>query len=291
MKISEAFDMYINYEVLASGGSINTCEEYKYAAKTAIGYFGNISIERVDLLRAQKYYLDLCKIKKQSTARGYVMCLRAVIGYCRRKGLKTIDPQDLKVPKRVKQEISWLSEEQVNEFAAIASRPMRGYPTINRLRNVLIIKMLYATGLRISELCRLNIDDIHNREFTVFTSKSKEPRVCYITEEVEDLIREYLSMREDTNSALFVSAQTGGERISPKTVQLMFRRVCAQSKFHNIHPHTMRHSFCTKLLSEGVDIRDTAELMGHQSWNTTKIYTHITNPRLKKIYEKAMRGA
>lgn len=287
MRLSKAFEMYTNCEILAVGGSPNTCEAYYYAMQAFIGKWGNIAIENVTLRMTRDFSVSYQKNHSISTVRNYLTCLRAVIGLCERTGLDVINPESIKPPKRLKTVPLCIGEDEVERLLQAAEQPMRGYPKINRYRNVLIIKMLYATGLRIGELCRLNVEDIHNREFTVI-GKSKEPRTCYITEEIEEMIEKYLGMRDDNNRALFVSAQTGGERISPKTVQLMFRRVRKEAHVAAVHPHTLRHSFCTRLLEEGVDIRDTAELMGHQSWNTTKIYTHIHNERLKNIYDRAI---
>ncbi len=289
MKISEAFDFYANCEILAVGGSLNTCDAYKYAAKAFIRAWGDIKIEEITVRMTREFSCSFQKDHSTSTVRNYTTCLRAVLALCETNGFEVVNPKLIRPPKPTKTTPAYVSEHEINRLITAANTPRRGYPAINRLRNVLIIKMLYATGLRVGELVRLNIGDIHNREFTVI-GKSKEPRTCYITAEIEELIKEYIDKRSDSNRALFVSSQTGGQRISKKTVQLMFRKVRKKAGIRDVHPHTMRHSFCTKLLEEGVDIRDAAELMGHQSWNTTKIYTHIRNARLKNIYDKAMKG-
>lgn len=283
MLISEAFDNY-NLRIMSSGGSTNTSSAYRYACKSIITYFGNIDITEIKLEGIQKYYLSLVRDHSQGTARNYTMCLKAVIGICYRQGLKTVNPDNIIVAKREKCSIPYLGEHEAEELMEMAGRPMRGYPKLNRIRNVLIIKMLFMTGLRISELCKLNISDVKAEKFVV-VGKSKEPRLCFINDELKNDIAKYLELRTDNNVALFVSSQTGFKRISIKTVQLMFRRVRSYLDLGKITPHTMRHSFCVKLLESNVDIRDTATLMGHQSWNTTKQYTHITNNRLKGVYE------
>lgn len=294
MLISEAFDEYINEEIIGTGGSINTCNAYQYAMKAFISEWGNIDVEQIELLQIKQFsvtFLTSAKTKQQrhssGTVRDYVSCLKAVLRMCKVNGIKVVDSEKIKLPRREKHIPYCLEDYEIEQLIEVAQRPGRGYPATNRFRNVLIIKMLYCTGLRISELCRLNTGDIHDRQFTVI-GKSKDPRLCFITEEVEDLIKEYLKMRDDCNPALFVSSQTGGQRISPKTVQLMFRRIRKELAVGKATPHTMRHSFCTKLLDQNVDIRYTATLMGHQSWNTTKIYTTIKNNTLKTIYDGAI---
>lgn len=294
MKISEAFQEYIEEEIIAIGGSLNTCEAYRYALKAFISEWGNLDVEEIDALAVKRFCLAFQtnahtkqRVHSIGTVRNYVCCLSAVIGMCKANGLQVIDPRKIRIPKREKKIPFCLDEYEIEELVEVAGRPNRGYPAINRFRNVLIIKMLYCTGLRVGELCRLNHTDIRDRQFVVI-GKSKDARSCFITEEVERMIGEYLKMRDDSNPALFVSNQTGGERISPKTVQSMFRRIRRELAVGPATPHTMRHSFCTKLLDRRVDIRHTAELMGHQSWNTTRIYTTIRNRTLKDEYERAM---
>lgn len=287
MKISEAFGYYQKVQLQAGGRSLNTYENYKYAAKSIIQYLGDIDICTLTFEQVVEYNLYLTESHVNSTIRSYLTCLKAVLGLCKRHNLDVIDPEDVKVPKPSKEEPIFLDEEEVWQLIDIAGRPARGYPAINRFRNVLIIKMLFQTGLRVGELCALNRDSIHNRQFSV-TGKSKETRPCFITSEIEEMIKEYLSMRSDDNRALFVSSQTGGTRISKKTVQNLFRRIRKECPFGPIHPHTMRHSYGTYLIEHGVDIRDVAKLMGHQSLNTTKIYTHVRDSRLRGIYESVM---
>ena len=150
-----------------------------------------------------------------------------------------------------------------------------------------IVKLILATGLRISEVCKLDLGDIKNKQFTV-TGKSKEPRLCFVTQDVEDAIDDYLAIRHDWSSrALFVSYLTG-KRVTPNNIQGVFRRVCESSgKFKGVHPHTLRHSFATRMLEHGMDLRYIAELMGHQSIETTRIYTHYSNARLRSEYYRA----
>ena len=146
--------------------------------------------------------------------------------------------------------------------------------------------MLFYTGLRIGELCALNRDSIRDREFTV-VGKSKDPRLCFITKDLEQDIHNYLEMRHDDSAALFV-ANENGRRINPGNVQRIFRLAAKKAKLSKVTPHTMRHSFATRMLEEGVDIRYVAELLGHQDLNTTKRYTHVKDCQLKRIYENVM---
>lgn len=210
MKITKAFDMRMQ-QLMEDGGSDNTYENYRYACKIAVAFF-DCDIEDITIDSVQEYKKFL-KIKhKPTTVRSYVSCLKSVISLCHRKGMDVINPVDITLPKVKPPKVPYLTEEQIDRFVVAANTSKRGYPAINRYRNVLIIKMLFVTGLRVSELVALNRDDIRDGQFSV-TGKSKYERPCFITREIQKMIDIYLSMRDDDNEALFVSNQTGGQRI------------------------------------------------------------------------------
>lgn len=285
--ISEAFFEYEQSEIIAGGLSKKTLESYVYAEKLAEKYFNNVDITTINAQDVREFYAHLLTWQKPDTARGNILCFRAVIGYLNKSGVKTsVDQEHIKVPKREKREIQYLTEPEVEEFINVVGQKVRGYSEANRLRNIAICKLLYTTGIRVGELCALNRNSIRDRQFTVI-GKSKSPRVCFITSDTEKAIGEYLEIREDNNSALFVASQTG-RRITPGGVRIVFKNACDRSDFSGIHPHTLRHSFATKLLDKEVDLRYIADLMGHESLDTTRLYTHFTNPKLRRIYEQAM---
>lgn len=286
MKISEAFEFYRKAEIVAGGLSSKTAESYFYASKLAVGYFGNMEMKRLRPEDVRGYYEHLLGWQKPDTARGNIICLRAVIKLLRRKKEPVMDPEDIKVPKREKRLIHYLTEPEVRMFIAEVGRKQRGYSEINRLRNIAIAEVLFSSGIRVGELCRLNRSSIRNRQFVV-VGKSKMPRPCFINARAEQAIENYLAKRHDTESALFLSNQSG-KRITPGTVRRVFQHTCQGSAFDGIHPHTLRHSFATHMLAQGVDLRFIGEMMGHESLDTTKIYTHYTNPQLKQIYDQAM---
>lgn len=283
MKLSEAFETHLQNEVLAMNYSVNTIEGYRNLERKAIGYFGNINVKRISLDDIHGFYLEMIKSMKIDSARDYIVKLRVVLKTCRARGIKTIDPDDIKTPRAEKKTARFLTHDEYLKFLASAEESNRGYSASNRFRNVLMIKMLYYTGLRISELCALNRNDIVNRQFSV-VGKSKHPRPCYITKEIEDLIHDYLAQRKDGNEALFISNQNG-ERLSPGNAQRIFRYLCEKSGLKGVTPHTLRHSFATSLVENGVDIRNVATLLGHQSLSTTQQYTHIRDAHLYQVYQ------
>ena len=286
MLISEAFENYKEVEIIARGLSPKTLESYIYAEKLVIEYFTDTDIKNITTIDVAKFYQYLCNHQKPDTARGNIICLRSVLKRCVRKGWLNLDVEDIKIPKREKRIITYLTESEMDSFISVVGQQCRGYSNLNRLRNIAIVSLLYDSGIRISELCSLNRNSIKERQFIV-VGKSKNPRICFITEKTERRIKSYLDLRIDNNKALFIANQTG-KRITSDNVRKVFQNACNRSDFINVHPHTLRHSFATRLLEKEVDIRYIAELMGHESLDTTKMYTHFSNPKLKKIYENAL---
>lgn len=286
MKIHDAFTEYRKHEVLAMNYSPSTFQSYVNAEKKAISFFGNVSMSNITIDGVHELYLDMRRDCCPDTARSYLSKLRVVLRYCKSHGEDVLDPEEIKLPRREKKTARFLNVDEYERFLHEVSRSHRGYKNIDRIRNTLITEMLFATGLRVSELCALNRDSISDRQFVV-VGKSKDPRVCFITEEVENKIRYYLSLRTDTNRALFVDSNTG-ERIKSRNIQRIFRRVSKTSDVNACTPHTMRHSFATFMVESGVDIRFVAALLGHQSLQTTQKYTHIRDAKLKQVYENIM---
>lgn len=286
MLISEAFENYREIEVISRGLSPKTLESYIYAEKLVVEYFSDTDIKNITTVDVSKFYQYLCNHQRPDTARGNIICLRSVLKRCVRKGWLNLDVEDIKIPKREKRIINYLTESEVDRFIFVVGEKSRGYSNFNRLRNIAIVSLLYDSGIRISELCSLNRNSIKDRQFIVI-GKSKNPRICFITEKTEQRIKDYLDLRDDNDRALFIANQTS-KRITSDNVRKVFQNACDRSDFINIHPHTIRHSFATRLLDKEVDIRYIAELMGHESLDTTKMYTHFSNPKLKKIYENAL---
>lgn len=282
IKISEAFAYYREAEVVAGGLSPETFENYVISEKWSIDFFGDIFVNQITSEGVRAFYFYLSGWQKPNTIRGELITLRAVLNFCNRKGYQVMDTNDIKIPKRQKIPIDYLEPDEVEMFIDAVAEKRRGYAEYNRIRNVAIVKLFWASGIRVSELCALNRDSIRSRRFVV-VGKSKNPRVCFITEEVEELIKEYLSLRTDNNPALFITKTE--KRMTPHEVRDVFRIACQRSDFEHVRPHVIRRSFATNLLNRGVDIRYIAELLGHESLETTRAYTHVSNQKLQTIYD------
>jgi len=295
MKISEAFADYQRIGIRGRGCSANTDRAYEYTKRVMVEYFGDVNIRKLKLEDVSNFYLDLTepragtahqRIISKNTARAYVSKLRTVLRFCQKRGLKVVDPDEIALPRLEKKVARFVDYQQYEAFLKEIGRPRRGYSNLNRVRNVLICKMLFNTGLRVGELCALDRDSIRNRQFVVI-GKSKDPRPCFITREIEKDVEDYLAMRHDNNPALFVANETG-KRITPHNVQNVFRRTARATGLTKVTPHTLRHSYATRLLEDGVDIRYVAAFLGHQSLDTTRRYTHVRDFKMYQIYQNVI---
>lgn len=284
LTISQAFEVYRLDYISFRGLSKKTEEAYIVASRLLVRYCGDIDIHDLTFAIVRDWRSSLASRQMPDTVRNNIICLRMVLRFMRSRGYDVLDPDSIPVPKRIARNVEFLDELEFMRFLVEAGRPRRGYDRVNRMRNVAIIQLLYDTGLRNGELCAMNRNTIKNRTFTVI-GKGGKARICFVSDNALIAINNYLALRKDTEKALFVSAQTN-KRISSGTLREVFKNICDRSEFENIHPHTIRHSFATKLLRHRVDIRYIKEFMGHSSLATTQMYTHVINEDLKDIYDK-----
>ena len=153
------------------------------------------------------------------------------------------------------------------------------------LRNKLIINLLLDSGVRVSELVNIKIHDIdiEERIIRVFGKGSKE-RFVFFTSKTKEILIQYLNKRKEKAVGEYLLINYKGERLSERSVQKIIKKIGEQIGL-DIHPHLLRHTFATDLLNKGADIRMIQELLGHENLDTTQIYTHVSNSRIKEVYD------
>lgn len=232
---------------------------------------------------------------KKATQGYHLIALRSFLKYLSKMDIESLAPEKIELPKADSKSIKFLTTEQVER---ILSQPK--ISTITGLRDKAILETLFSTGLRVSEIHKLNRDqiDFKRREFGII-GKGRRPRVVFLSERACQWIKQYLKMREDNYKPLFIRysgkeiKDSDGEkmRLSIRSIQRIVKKYVKKSKVPiDASTHTLRHSFATDLLTHGADLRSVQELLGHKNIATTQIYTHVTNRQLKKVHDKFHSG-
>jgi len=189
-----------------------------------------------------------------------------------------------KLPKKSKSLPTFINYSDLKEIINVSSLGEFGS------RNRLIVEMLYATGVRVSELVNIKLSDIDygNKSIRIFGKGSKE-RVVYFGEYAEDALNIYIN---SLRRKLLVNKETDflflnkyGDKISDRSVRNIINEILKKTsvKMH-VSPHTLRHTFATHLLTEGCDLKSVQYLLGHENLSTTEIYTHVTDEVLRGVY-------
>lgn len=153
------------------------------------------------------------------------------------------------------------------------------------IRDLALLDFLYCTGCRVSEVARLNIDDIdfERMECTVLGKGNKE-RTVYLSEVAAMNLGDYLSSRTDGDEALFTGKGTG--RLGKNGIEVLLKRVGKKAGVANVHPHRYRRTLATNLLDRGMNIQDVAVILGHADLKTTQVYCYISQKNVKNAYHK-----
>lgn len=229
---------------------------------------------------------------KRVTQNYHLIALRAFLRYLSKKDIKTMSPEKIDLGKAESRSLKFLNHEQLTR---LLNQP--DVSIVQGLRDKAILEMLFSTGLRVSELVKLNRDqiDFTTREIGVI-GKGGRPRVVFISDSAVEWLNKYLNYREDKYKPLFVrysgkrARKDQGEegiRLTARSVQRVVEKYTKKARLPiKITPHGLRHTFATDLLTAGADLRAIQEMLGHKNVSTTQIYTHVTNPQLKEIHKK-----
>ncbi len=239
--------------------------------------------------RSFKKYLQYLKREKEVT-QNYSYLVTVVVKkffeFCEIDVLK-----DIQAPKRTKSLPKSLNEQEVYDLIHAMDDKYdetRNNPqNITRLRNKLILTLLYSTGLRVSELTKLKIRMIDETERTIrIRGKGEKDRIVIFDDATLTLIHEYLKKRDSDSEYLFLSQRK--RPLSTRYIEIMIKDYARLANItKRVTPHILRHSFATHLLKNGVDIRAIQQLLGHSNLSTTQIYTSVDMHTLKSAYDTA----
>ncbi len=300
-EVDRLIEEFLEYLEIEKNCSPLTIRNYRHYLKRFSYWlkanFPKISLGSLSLDIIKKYRVFLSRFTAQNgnslsriTQTYHVIALRAFLRYLIKNDYRTIAPEKIELPKTQTQSLKFLTTEQVERLL--------GQPEISKpqgLRDKAILETLFSTGLRVSELVRLNRDkiDLNHREFGV-VGKGGRARVVFLSKSAAEWIGRYLASRHDKWEPLFIRFIKNPEvvedgkklRLGVRSIQRIVKKYVKRAKIPvDATVHTLRHSFATDLLIAGADIRSVQELLGHKNISTTQIYTHVTNKQLRDVHE------
>jgi integrase/recombinase XerC len=276
--------------------SIHTISNYKIDLKHFLEFLElkKAAVESTDHLLLRDFLNHLYtrrRLSKSSVSRK-LACLKTFFKFMVREGRLKSNPAELiSSPRLPKKLPSYLGEA---EAAAMIEMPQG--TTLKALRDRAILELLYASGLRVSELVGLNEDEIDMKQETVrVLGKGNKERIVPFGSFAATALKDYLVKKRSLritvpgkNGSLPAFISLRGHRLSSRDVQRLVARMrLGLRTTRRVTPHTLRHSFATHLLERGADLRSIQELLGHESLSTTQKYTHVSLQHLRKEYDKA----
>lgn len=275
--------------------SQHTIRAYNSDILAYLIWLGETPAASANHAKVKEYLLFIQKFNySKTTLSRKISAIRTFYRYLYRERVVESNPiNSIHSPKKSKSLPKFLSGGEIEQILNnIKIDTPAGY------RNRAILELLYATGMRVSELSNLNFENLNleENEITVFGKGSKE-RIVLVSNRAKDFLEKYIKfarnmvterpgeLKSDGTSPVFINKT--GFRLQPQTIRMVLKEIVHKIELPKVvTPHVFRHSFATKLLEKGADLRVVQELLGHASISNTQIYTHVSTERLKMVYDK-----
>lgn len=286
--MDKLIDKFIDYLSLERHYSNYTCINYR----DDLIKFSNFSSQEGYKLQDIDYqfvrnYLAYLYDKKESTKTitRNISSMRTFFKYLLKEGHIINNPMTLiSNPKQEKKLPHYLTNEEVETLLKVTSGN-----DIYDIRDNMIIELLYSTGIRVGEAVNIKISDINFSDESIkVLGKGNKERIVYFGKPCKDKLNRYLALRlsllkDPNNPYLLINKR--GNRLQDRSIRTIFENIIKKNNLKiTFSPHTLRHTFATDLLNDGMDIKGVQELLGHSDISTTGIYTHISNEHLRKVY-------
>lgn len=298
MKFARAKTDFLEYLEIEQNRSQKTIHNYDHYLTRLEDYAGDIKVSDITPELIQKWRLWLNRLgtnvsdELQKTTQNYhLIALRSFLKFCAKRGIPALAADKIELARTKRGQVTFLN---ADELSRLFSQPK--IDDISGLRDRAILELLFSSGLRVSELVNLNRDHVNMKrgEFMV-RGKGQKDRPIFISDTAAEWVQGYLNRREDNLPPLFISyggrskSTNSGDykRLTARSVQRMVARYAKLAGItKHVSPHTLRHSFATDLLMNGADLRSVQAMLGHSNVSTTQIYTHVTDPHLKKVHQQ-----
>lgn len=297
MGLSETSKHYVNdfkiYLEVERNFSKHTIRAYESDILAYLIWLDNIPAESANHAKIKEYLLFIQRFNySKTTLSRKISAIRTFYRFLYRERVVDSNPvAGLHSPKKSKNLPKFLTSTEIEQILNnIKIETPAGY------RNRTILELLYATGMRVSELAGLNFGNLNlnENEITVFGKGAKE-RIVLVSDRAKDFLKRYIETVRpmisecpvETNEDSPVFINKTGYRLQTQSVRAAIKEIVDKIQLPKVvTPHVFRHSFATKLLENGADLRVVQELLGHASISNTQIYTHVSTERLKSVYDK-----
>ncbi|MFE1244517.1 tyrosine recombinase XerC [Fictibacillus sp. NPDC058756] len=286
---------FLNYLMIEKNSSPYTIEHYEKDINDFTSFLKQQAIEgfaAVSYVLVRHYLVTLHEKKyARNTVARKISSMRSFYRFLNREKIVELNPFAMaSLPKKAKMLPQFLYEKELEKLFNVSD-----ISTPIGQRNQAILELLYGTGIRVSECCKLQLKDLDLFvEAALVKGKGKKERYVPIGSFAKEALEKYISdgrkllleKTENKTDSLFLNYK--GEPLSPRSVRNILNKIIEESSL-NIHisPHVLRHTFATHMLNEGADLRAVQELLGHSQLSSTQVYTHVTKDHLKKIYNNA----
>lgn len=296
MTVSRAIKEYLRFCTVSKGYSPHTLRNYQTYLASFATWTKAQKIDQIEKLTSEdviEWQLSLTKAndiaRSRRTLNYYLIALRSLLAYLLDRDVEVLPPGKVTLSKIPGRQVSFLEATEVDQIR-------QAIPTdnLNPKRDRAILSVLYASGLRISELVSLKRHQvsINSGEFSIL-GKGGKVRPVFLTDAAKADLKNYIQSRKDVNPFLFIRHYKNLELdnkkrpLTARSIQRMLKYYARLSGLNkSISPHKLRHSFATDLLRNGADLRSVQALLGHASITTTQVYTHITDKSLKDIHRR-----
>lgn len=289
----EALKAFIHYLTVEKGLADNTLQSYERDLTYYFHYLEECGVQRIENSTRQHIKQYLLRLKQEGKASATlsrnVSSIRSFYQFLVRERRLLSDPSvHIEKPKIERKLPNVLTTREVESLLQAPNRS-----NLIGKRDAAMLELLYATGIRVSELVDLELSDVHlHMGFIRCLGKGSKERIIPLGQKAIEALEQYIRhargklLKNHKSETLFLNHH--GKRLSRQGFWKIIKKLAREAQINKeITPHTLRHSFATHLLENGADLRSVQEMLGHADISTTQIYTHVTRTRLKDVYAKA----